>query len=188
VLLAALDKIPVSYPPQRAYVYHRVRSGESLSTIAKRYRTSVRRIVRANNLRSSHFIVAGKKLKIPGRGYVVKQPKKYARAEYESASNHVVRRGDSLWIIANRYGTTTKKIQTLNRLSSTHLYIGQVLKIPERQEEKPAREDLKTYMVKQGDSPFQISQQHKMPLERFLRINRLTPRSTIYPGQTLYIE
>jgi membrane-bound lytic murein transglycosylase D len=188
VLLAALDKIPVSYPPQRAYVYHRVRSGESLSTIARRYRTSVRRIVQANNLRSSHFIVAGKKLKIPRRGYVVKQPKQYARAEYESTSNHVVKRGDSLWILANRYGTTTKKIQTLNSLSSTHLYIGQVLKIPERQEERPAREDLKTYMVKQGDSPFQIDQQHKMPLERFLRINRLTPRSTIYPGQTLYIE
>jgi membrane-bound lytic murein transglycosylase D len=140
VLLAALDKIPVSYPPQRAYVYHRVRSGESLSTIAKRYRTSVRRIVRANNLRSSHFIVAGKKLKIPGRGYVIKQPKQYALAEYESASNHVVRRGDSLWIIANRYGTTTKKIQTLNRLSSTHLNIGQVLKVSEQLVEKPVRE------------------------------------------------
>ena len=187
-LLATLDKIPVSYAPQRAYVYHRVRSGESLSTIAKRYRSSVKSIVHANNLRSSHFIVAGKKLKIPRRGYIVKKPKKNDKTEYKHASKHVVKRGDSLWIIANRYGTRTKKIQELNSLSSTHLYIGQVLKIPERRDERPAREDLKTYMVKRGDSPFQIAQNHKMPLERFLRINRLTPRSTIYPGQTLHTE
>ena len=143
VLLAALDKIPNSYPPQRAYVYHRVKSGESLSTIAKRYRSSVKSIVRANNLRSSHFIVAGKKLKIPRRGYVANQPKTYARAEYEPSSKHVVKRGDSLWIIANRYGTTTKKIQELNSLSSTYLHIGQVLKITEQLVEKPAIEDLR---------------------------------------------
>ncbi len=143
VLLAALDKIPVSYPPQRAYVYHRVRSGESVSTIAKRYRSSVKSIVRANNLKSSHFIVAGKKLKIPRRGYVVNQPKTYARAEYERSSKHVVKRGDSLWIIANRYGTTTKKIRELNSLSSTYLHIGQVLKITEQLVEKPASEDLR---------------------------------------------
>ncbi|MBL6972657.1 MAG: LysM peptidoglycan-binding domain-containing protein, partial [Desulfobacterales bacterium] len=49
-------------------------------------------------------------------------------------------------------------------------------------------ETLKTYAVKRGDSPFQIAQSHKMSLERFLRINRLTPRSKIYPGQTLYVE
>jgi membrane-bound lytic murein transglycosylase D len=143
VLLAILDKIPVSHPPQRAYVYHRVRSGESLSTIAKRYRASVRGIVQANDLRSSHFIVAGKKLKIPRRGYVVHKPKTYARAKYERASEHIVKRGDSLWIIANRYGTTIKKIQELNRLSSTYLHIGQVLQISEQLVEKPAGDDLR---------------------------------------------
>jgi len=188
LLLAVLDKIPVSYPPQHAYVYHRVRPGESLSTIAKRYRTSVNRIARANNIQKRHFIVAGKKLKIPRKGYGVHTPKNVSKLGYERASAHVVKSGDSLWIIAKRYGTTTKKIQEANNLKTTNLHIGQVLKIPGRRDEIPSSDDLKTYLVKRGDSPFQIAQRHKMPLERFLRINKLTPRSMIYPGQKLYVE
>jgi membrane-bound lytic murein transglycosylase D len=188
ILLAKLDKIPVSYPPRRAYVYHRVRSGESLSTIAKRYRTSVSSIARVNNIRKRHFIVAGKTLKIPRRGYTVYQPKKTNSTVYRHASTHVVKSGDSLWIIANRYGTTTKKIQEKNNLTTTNLSIGQVLKIPGRRDEKSISGDLTAYIVKRGDSPFQIAQRHKMPLERFLRINNLTPRSKIYPGQQLYVE
>jgi membrane-bound lytic murein transglycosylase D len=188
VLLAKLDKIPVSYPPRRAYVYHRVRPGESLSTIAKRYRTSVSSIARANNIRKRHFIVAGKTLKIPRRGYTLYKPKKTNSTVYRHASTHVVKSGDSLWIIANRYGTTTKKIQEQNNLTTTNLSIGQVLKIPGRRDEKSISDDLTAYIVKRGDSPFQIAQRHKMPLERFLRINNLTPRSKIYPGQQLYVE
>jgi len=188
VLLAKLDEIPVSYPPQRAYVYHRIRPGESLSTIARRYRSSVSRIMRANNLRRSSFIVAGKKLKIPRRGTIVYRPKKHNRTDYVRPSTHVVKSGDSLWIIAKRYGTTTKKIQDLNSLPTTHLHIGQVLKIPGSKYEKQAGEDLKIYLVKRGDSPFEIAQLYKMPIERLLRINHLTPRSKIYPGQKLYVE
>ena len=188
IVLAKLDKIPVSHPPQRAYVYHRIRPGESLSTISRRYRCSVRSIMRANNLRRSSFIVAGKKLKIPRKGTIVYRSKKYNGIKYKNASSHVVKRGDSLWIIAKRYGTTTKKIQGLNNLSTANLHIGQVLKIREGKNDKPSGEYLKTYRVKPGDSPFQIAQLHKMPLERFMRINRLTPRNKIYPGQRLYVE
>lgn len=188
IVLAKLDEIPVSHPPQRAYVYHRIRPGESLSTISRRYRCSVRSIMRANNLRRSSFIVAGKTLKIPRKGTIVYRSKKYNGIKYKNASSHVVKRGDSLWIIAKRYGTTTKKIQELNNLSTTNLHIGQILKIRERKDAKPSGEYLKTYVVKRGDSPFQIAQLHKMPLERFMRINRLTPRNKIYPGQRLYVE
>ena len=101
---------------------------------------------------------------------------------------HVVRSGDSLWIIAKRYGTTTKKIQELNNLSTTKLHIGQVLKISEHQDESLSSKNLKTYIVKSGDSPIEIAQLHSMPLNRFLRINALTRYSTIYPGQKLRIE
>jgi len=149
VLLAKLDEIPVSYPPQQAYVYHRIRPGESLSTIARRYRSSGSRIMRANNLRRSSFIVAGKKLKIPRKGTIVYRPKKQNRTDYGRTSTHVVKSGDSLWIIAKRYGTTTKKIQDLNSLPTTRLHVGQILKIPGSKYEKQAGKDLKIYLVSQ---------------------------------------
>lgn len=188
VLLANLDNIPVTHPPQPAYVYHRIRTGESLSTIARRYRSSVRKIMRANNLHRSSYIVAGKKLKIPLRGTMPYRPRIDRTKDFTLPSIHVVKRGDSLWIIAKRYGTTTKKIQSLNDLQTTQLHIGQVLKMPGYKDEKIKVEDLKVYRVKRGDSPFDIAQLHNMPLKRFLRINLLTPNSTIYPGQKLFIE
>ncbi|MDF1589888.1 MAG: LysM peptidoglycan-binding domain-containing protein [Desulfobacterales bacterium] len=185
-LLAKLDDIPVSSRPQPDYVNHRVRSGESLSGIANRYRTSVSSIARANNIHRHNFIVAGQVLKIPQGGSY--QPPAQTIVPEKPPATHTVRSGDSLWIIAKRYGTTTKEIQELNKLNSTMLSIGQVLHLSGKTEEAPPREELKTYQVKHGDSPFKISQQFKMPLEQFLRINQLTPRSKIYPGQKLYIE
>jgi membrane-bound lytic murein transglycosylase D len=49
-------------------VVHRVRKGETLSTIALRYRTSIQRIMDANNLRNGRLLRVGQKLKIPQRG------------------------------------------------------------------------------------------------------------------------
>ncbi|MBW2411611.1 MAG: LysM peptidoglycan-binding domain-containing protein [Deltaproteobacteria bacterium] len=189
ILLANLDKIPVSHPPQRAFVYHRVRRGETLSVIAKKYRTSVSSLMRANQLRRSNFIVAGKLLKIPQRGYIYKKPKP-VRPKSGEAVSHIVRKGDSLWIIAKQYGTTTKNIQELNRLSSTDLYKGQTLTIfPAKGKKKPIdKTGMNTYQVRSGDSPFLIARRHNMTLERFLSINDLWHGSTIYPGQIVYIE
>jgi len=185
-LLAKLNDMPVCSPPRRTrIIYHKVRSGESLSTIARRYRTSVKRIMQANNLRKSNFIVAGKQLKIPQKGVVYWTRK----STYAHTSKYVVKRGDSLWIIARRFDTTTKKLQKLNNLLNTNLHIGQLLKIPGQKESPaPAKGSLRTYLVKRGDSPFRIAKQHNMPLERFLRTNNLTPRSKIYPGQKVSVE
>jgi membrane-bound lytic murein transglycosylase D len=186
-LLAQLDNIPVSSPPRRAFVYHRVRRGETLSIIAKRYRTSVSRIMRANNLRRSNFIVAGRLLKIPQSGYRYRPPK-ISRPKSGRNVVHVVKRGDSLWNIAKQYGTTTKSIQELNHLSKTHLYKGQALIIFQGKKAPPKVENLDTYEVKAGDSPFLIAKQHNMALKRLLYLNQLWPSDTIYPGQTLYVE
>jgi membrane-bound lytic murein transglycosylase D len=66
-VLAAAASLPKWSPPKQTYVVHRVRRGETLSTLAVRYRTSIGRIMDANNLRSGRIIRAGQKLKIPLR-------------------------------------------------------------------------------------------------------------------------
>jgi membrane-bound lytic murein transglycosylase D len=127
--LAKLDGISAWSLPKSAYVYHRVRKGETLSTIALRYRTSVRKIVIANNIRKKHFIRAGQKLKIPLRGSTAT----YYASKNELSSNgtYRIKKGDSLWLIARKFNTNTKKLQRINNLTSTRLYVGQILKVTE---------------------------------------------------------
>jgi peptidoglycan lytic transglycosylase D len=188
-LTAVLDTLPLGNLPQRAYVYHRVRFGQTLSTIARHYRTSVRSIMRANHMRRT-LIRVGQKLRIPQRGYrTVAEASTHQQAAPPSSGNHYVRKGDSLWILARRFGTTVQEIKKLNHLRSNHLVIGQSLKIPGfKTEPLPDTANLNTYSVKNGDSPYTIAAKHNMALERLLTINQLTPSSKIYPGQTLYIE
>jgi membrane-bound lytic murein transglycosylase D len=136
VLLSELDDIPLYRPPVPAYVVHRVKKGECLSFIARRYRTSVRAIMALNGLKSRSYIKVGWRLKIPTRRTYASLRKKSlptSRSQRGSGQmiEYVVRRGDSLWKIANRFATTTKAIQSLNNLNTTRLYIGQVLLIPQ---------------------------------------------------------
>ena len=95
-------------------------------------------------------------------------------------ADHVVRRGESLWLIARQYGTTVDTLRQTNNLAADKIDIGQVIKIP-------GKENTRTYRVKRGDSPFTIALRHNMSLQQFLSLNNLTPRHKIYPGQTVYV-
>ncbi len=116
---------------------HVVRSGENLGLIARRYHTSVRKLKAWNGLRSSR-IYPGKRLIVYGADYHSrkrthhnKRYKKASQAKDGKYIYHVVRKGDTLWDIANLYeGVSVKDIKRLNHIrNSHHLKLGQKIKI-----------------------------------------------------------
>lgn len=134
ILLAMLPSIPAWSVPVASPVVHRVSKGESLSVIASRYGTSVRAIMAMNGLKQSSYIKQGWNLKIPtSRFSSAKKPSLDREAHLKGNSlPYVVKKGDSLWKIANRFGTTAETLQSINLMSSTKLEVGQTLAIPAR--------------------------------------------------------
>lgn len=188
LFLSKIDTIKTTYSPPPMYVFHRVRRGETVSGIANKYKTTVRSICLVNNIRKSR-IYAGKVLKIPSRnnGAYVKATAS-RKIPNGKTIKYRVRRGDSLWNIARKFGTTTKTIMAVNNLSQTGLSIGQTLLISNGKAPVTAKAGSSTYRVRSGDSPFTIAKKHNMALDRLLTLNRLSKRSKIFPGQKLIVE
>ncbi len=183
-LVAKLGDIPAWSPPQPTYVVHRVQRGQTLSGIASRYGTSVRAIMNMNGLRSKNYLKVGWRLKIPTRGGTAAVAAAYSKKG--GLTTYRVRKGDSLWKIAKRFATTTGAIQSVNGLNTTRLQVGQTLKVPAGSS-SGSTATVQTYRVRRGDSPYLIARRHRMDLSDFLKVNRLTPTSTIYPGQVVKV-
>lgn len=109
--------------PAPAYV---VRRGDTLSEIASRTGVSVAQLRAANGLRGS-LINVGQKLRIPGTASSDATSGNEAMAVNEII--YRVNRGDTLWRIANRYGTSVEQLRRSNSQAGDALQVGQVLKI-----------------------------------------------------------
>jgi membrane-bound lytic murein transglycosylase D len=207
------EKEAVRGASKKGYITHKVRKGETLSKIACRYGVSPSEIAEANRLNKKKArIAAGQTLKIPkgGKGYVASVDDKDNKTPAKVVTRkkpvtHKIKRGDSLWNIARRYGTTVKAIQKANGMKSRQLTVGQALTIPvtrEAESEEAKTQVAKTgkkqsklyaqkskvYVVKGGDSPHGIARRHNMTVDRFLRLNKFRGGTKIYPGQKVYVE
>jgi LysM repeat protein len=101
-------------------IVHVVQRGENLFRIALKYGTTVGAIASRNGIVNPSLVRIGQKLFIPA-GTSPPSP---------SGNVHVVQRGENLYRISLRYGTTVQAIMQANNLSSTIIYVGQRLRIP----------------------------------------------------------
>ena len=103
-----------------------VKAGETLSEIAERYGTSVQRLMDLNGLRTPQDLWAGSRIQVPGAG----GGRAAAPAVNKAAKQYTVQSGDTLSVIADRYGIPMERLVALNNLSDPNtLVVGTTLKL-----------------------------------------------------------
>ena len=156
----------ISVSPEVSDTYI-VQKGDSLWSIANKFNMTVSELKNLNNL-TNNLLSIGQVLKIKD-------------SSNNGKTTYTVQKGDSLWVIANKYGITTEELKSYNNLTSNLLSIGQMLKIPQG---KTSTENI--YTVKKGDSLWTIANRYNTTVEKIKVLNNLTS-NLLSIGQQLKI-
>lgn len=97
---------------------------------------------------------------------------------------YIVKAGDSLWKIANKYGITVNELKNMNGLTSDNLSVGQILEVPTSDNASNSDD---TYIVKAGDSLWKIANQYGLTVAELKDLNNLT-NDNLSIGQVLKIS
>ncbi|MDL4842678.1 LysM peptidoglycan-binding domain-containing protein [Aquibacillus rhizosphaerae] len=151
-----------------------VKSGDSLSLIAKRFNTTVTAIKDSNHMEND-VIHVNQTLSLPFFTYSVQS-------------------GDSISVIAKSYNTTAESIRSLNQLTSDMIYIGQKLKIPISISSNQPKVDMSvddevntSYTVVSGDTLFLIAQRFNVTVDQLRALNNLSS-DMLLVGQVLKVS
>nr|WP_249745609.1 LysM peptidoglycan-binding domain-containing protein [Mesobacillus boroniphilus] len=172
-----VETVPPAVPNTAEYT---VVSGDTLWKIAAKFNTSISEIVTLNNLDPNKYLYIGQKLKVPATVSPEPVPQPVI---------HTVQSGDTLWKIAQRYGTTIDAIVKANNLDpAKYLYIGQKITIPSTTStpEPPAVQPV-IHTVVSGDTLWKISVKYGTTIDAIVKANNLDPAKYLYIGQKITI-
>ncbi len=187
---------------QRAnYVRHKVKSGDTLLALSKRYGVRVQDIERLNSIRNSRTIQIGANLIVPlnpdSNG---KKPLAELKDDYKRSrlSRYTVRSGDSLWKISRKFNVTEKQLRVWNKLGwSNTIRPGQSLIVSSKQsaEKRVATAKQTTgpvtklvYTVRQGDTLWAIGREFAVETGQIRSWNNLAENHVLQPGESLTLH
>ena len=171
-----------------AVKYHKVRRGETLGSIARRYGISVSQLKRWNGLRSNTAKV-GTTLKVSNPA---KQSKSTTTTttttSNEKQKYYTVKRGDSLSSIAERFGVTVAQLREWNGIEADNINAGVRIAVDASASRRVSKPEVKTstYTVKKGDGLGAIAERHGMTLQEIRELNGLKDNN-IQVGQKLKV-
>jgi len=198
------DRISDSRKNRVKYANHRVKRGESLGSIARRYKVSPRRLASYNSISARTSLKTGQRIRIPidNEESLDKAPVRSAKADQYirkgTRISYKVKQGDSISSIARKFGTSETELKKLNGLKGNKLVLGKVITISRNGSDQDLKrkakkrmsqnEKRKTYMVKRGDNLSQIAQKNSIGLARLKEMNEIDDANDLRPGQTLIVQ
>lgn len=203
--------------PLVSWQTHYAKRGERLGTIAKKYGISIAQLRDANDLSAKQRLKPNQPLLVPAGNNAVASitasspdlvPSEKANTSTTAArapaspTRYTVRKGDTVYSVAKRYGVTAKQIMAQNNLKSSKLHQGQTLAVNSANpvaSQKPAIKVAKTavkkgvmaekktrYIVKRGETLASIAKKFNVATTDLQRWNNLSG-SRIQPGHKLTI-
>ena len=155
-------------------IYYTVKSGDTLSGIAKRYNTTYRYLAGLNGIGNPNLIYTGQVLTISGS-----YP---SNTKVETATTYTVKSGDCLSSIGTRLGVSWIDIANRNGIHSPYtIYPGQVLTIASGSTASGSR----YYTVRSGDTLSRIASQYGTSYQTLAKLNGIKNPNRIYPGQSI---
>lgn len=205
------DTIDASFALAQDYrrVTYRVRRGDNMKSVARRLGVSPATIMKSNGLRSQRLRV-GQTLRvnvpIVTRQTTTSRPattRSTPDTPVASTKFYVVRKGDTLYSIANRYGITAAALRNANNISGNNISVGQRLtinaagtptkrhvvleEVPPKVQKQVSKRPLakkKIYKVRKGDTLFSIASSANMSVNQLKKLNGIRNNS-LKVGQTL---
>ena len=175
-----------------------VKSGDSLSVIAKKFTTSTSAIRSLNKL-NSNTIRIGQELLVPltdgaiNSEHLPKQMRMAANKTSRTKLSHTVKSGDTLWDISREYDVTMDELAKWNKLKkSTVLRLNQKLTVYKSQNKttsapKSTNRTI-TYKVRRGDSLARIASKFNLTVSEIIKWNNLAGQKYLQPGQKLKLK
>lgn len=193
------------------FVFHKVKKGDTPASLAKRYDVKSDDIVRFNKLRSNRSLRVGQNLLIPLNPEAGKltladlreslHDDAPAKKSAQGGKKYTVRKGDSLYKIAKRFGVSEKQLRSWNGLGNSNaLKPGRTLivaagagkvrsatKASGAPAAKAAKSEVRkvTYQVRSGDSLWTIGRQFDVDVKQIRDWNKLPKNPVLRPGQSL---
>jgi membrane-bound lytic murein transglycosylase D len=191
-------------------VYYHVRKGDTLSKIASRYGLSVAELRSLNGLQAKS-VKPGQELILRGGKMTPALASSIAAADVEPPTSkakssgsanskmHTVRRGETLWSIAQQYDIDAADLAGANRVKNNAIKVGQKLRLPSsatnsdthnnaiRGGKATAATQELNYTVRNGDTLKRIATQFKVDVKQLINWNNLRSADAIRPGQRLML-
>jgi len=189
---------------KNSFKTHIVKKGDTLQHVARLYRVELEPILEINRLKKGNRLSAGTNLLIPlpkeketKSGPLASKPSgEKTRPSGSEEITYIIKKGDSLWSIANEMGVNIGAISAWNKLHpETKLMPGDQLKIKVAKGDAPSvasrnkkgKKEI-IYVVKTGDSLWSIASKHNVSISEIKNWNNLDGNDRIYPSDRLKLK